>query len=582
MNCAIYCVITFHLKRNPQWARKAMKECETYSWSGFLLRTARFALALILPFSAGHAAATEISNLSPASAQSTSKAKPAQITSSTSNYLCIDNSYPTILNAIKLIKLSASCSDYKIVDPAGPVKISDISDVINLTASSPAIKSSDFSYWATKINTKAYYLKAFGPTISMSGGRTYSYTGTSTATNITTNNGAPVNVQQNQVSLEPSWTNSIAPQINIPLFFPAQISLAKYYGAIEVSTAYSSTDADLQQYTSTLSSFLNLWVARQQLLIANQNIVSAIKSLDVTVSQYRLGLLAVPDVAQSLTNLRTYQSNSVSAILAYNSELFTLAGLLGFSPKSLTIEDSSFDDSSVAVLNRLPLPNISTLAQSAINNASQVYSTLLQAEAALKQSRYYLAQYIPSFGLAFGWAPSNEYLRYQVNSGGNTIQQYSQNVDTWSNSISIGFSWNLFDSFSAATSAASQRKISEKYVQEAKYLAYQKIADAGSAYSQIKAYEAQLEQINQAIVAANISYNNTLTAVKAGFSDVTTLTQRLNQLTSAKSNYWSTYKQLLTSKINLSYLTRQGIFEKVNPYQLPFDGGVLKKWGLLP
>jgi len=559
-----------------------MKELHaSANWPDFLFKAARFAIALTLPFLVGHVD-LRAQQSSQVAVPKTSKSKSDDTTLTTSNYLCIDNSNPTILNAIKLIKVASSCSEYKIVDPKGPVTINGISDIIDLTASSPAIKSSDFSYWASKINTKAYYIQAFGPTASLSGGRTYSYSGTSTNTNITTDSGAPTNEQRQETTLQSSWTNSVTPKITIPLFFPSQISLAKYYGSIEVSTAYSSTDSDLQQYTSTLTSFLNLWVARQQLLIANQNIISAIKSLDVTVSQYRLGLLAVPDVAQSLTNLRTYQSNSVTAILAYNSEIFTLAGLLGYSPESLAFEESSFDDSSIAALNRLAMPNIASLPQVAINNASQVYSILFQAEAAMRQSRYYLAQYVPSFGLVFGWAPSNEYLQYQALSNGNLIEQYSQRELNWGNSISIGFNWNIFDSFSAATSAASQRKIASKYVENAKSIAYQKIADASSAFNQIQAYQAQLEQINQAIVAANISYKNTLTAVKAGFSDVTTLTQRLNQLTSSKSNYWSTYKELISAKINLSYLTRQGIFEKVNPYQLSFDGALFGKWGLRP
>ncbi len=499
-----------------------------------------------------------------------------------SRLLCLDRE-PFVRVALGLLSLKEYCPQpilYLNESSDSPL-LETLDDVIIQTKRSPNIKAADFSYMASKDLRSSYFLEAFAPSFSLdSGSWSYNYTGSSTLTYPTPAAGQPSQTQEYDTSSSQIYSRGIKPTFSIPIFNPTAINLARYYNNVSFSTAYSSTASDISQYNSSLLDAINVWIAYQDILVQLQNVYSASESLKVTVAQYQIGLLAVPDVAQSLAQLRLYQNNLSSAIISFNNYYTSLSSNIGISSDELTISAKFFMSKTISDLIGFSSLGREEIVRSSLIYSDTIYSSYYSYLGYLRQSDYYLSSYLPSFGLSFGWSPSTSYSYKTVGeapySGTLPIDSYSQSDNSgWGNSIAITMSWKLFDSGADALSARSQRRTASSTKESAKQSALDTIQSSNQYYSNYINYSNELIASDQSIKSSQKAFYDTLVALKAGFSDITTLVQRLNDYSSSMTGYTSNLSSLLSSVVNIQSSTRSGYFEGMNPYNLSYSSSIL-------
>jgi len=455
----------------------------------------------------------------------------------------------------------------------GSVRVAGLSDAINLTKESPTVKSLDFSYYSTTLTSKAYYLKAFGPTFSLSNGALQASNSRSNSSySYQQLNGSPSDASFSTSSSSYTQQLSLSPVLAVPLLNPQNINLARYYSKLSKSSAYSTTDEDLQQLTATLSNFVSLWIQKRVLQVSVDNLKASLEALDAAVGQYKVGLLAKPDLGSTLSTYRNYQASLLSAVSSYNSAYNSLANSMGIPPENLHMTSQALSGDALSPIVAYAVPAKSQLSSLVINNSSQIYAFVYQSQAYDRFADFYLSTYIPTFAIFASSSPSNSWNSFASSQSGTSQDQYQYNSSTsGSYSVGISFSWTLFDSFSAASLASSQKKLSLSNIQQARALAISKVQSAFTSLATYEALSLSTELLLNATRASLTAYNDTLYAIRAGFSDTTTLIQRLTQLNSNRLSYLSNLQSTLDSKINIAYLTRSGLFLDYNPYSLSYS-----------
>ena len=136
-------------------------------------------------------------------------------------------------------------------------------------------------------------------------------------------------------------------------------------------------------------------------------------------------------------------------------------------------------------------------------------------------------------------------------------------------------SWKLFDSGADALAARSQRRTASATKESAKQSALNTVESSNQNYSDYVNFSNELIASNQSISASQKAFYDTLIALKAGFSDVTTLVQRLSDYSSSMTGYTSNLSSLLSSVINIQSTTRSGYFKNMNPYNLSYSSSIL-------
>jgi outer membrane protein TolC len=492
-------------------------------------------------------------------------------------YFCDQNNVSVKFTSKVLSLAINNCTVPTLPSNNGPTKVASIDDAIYLTKNSPNVKALDFSYLSTKLTAKASYLSAFGPTLTLSGGSL-------SASNITTNynytyqvqGGRPSNSQVNTQESTYTKNFSITPLLQIPIFNPQNINLARYYTNLSKSSAYSTTDNDLIQISSTLTNYLNLWIQRRQLQVSIDNLKASLQALDASVGQYKVGLLAKPDLGSTYSTYKSYQASLLDSVSSYNTAYYSLTNSLGIQPENLELTPSALSDSALLAIINYSVPEKFKLRTLVLKNSSQLYADVYQSKASDRFADYYLSTYIPTFSILASTSPSYSQTTFKSSQSGRVTDQYDYNSSN-SNSYAVGlsFSWTLFDSLSAATSASSQKKLSLSYIEQARALAISKIQSALSYLATYESYASSTALLQKATQASFGAYNLTLNAIRAGFSDTTTLVQRLNQLNSNRTSYLSSLQTALNAKINLAYLTRSGLYLDYNPYNLDYSSQIL-------
>ncbi|UPM50346.1 TolC family protein [Synechococcus sp. A10-1-5-1] len=499
--------------------------------------------------------------------------------------LCLDRRHPSVAKALRLLDQPEYCSTatfYNFLDYRdGDVSIDNLQDVLDLTKQSPAVISADFSYLASKDQQASFFIQAFAPTFSISSGSWSSiYSNSSTLTKPTPASGQPSITQRYSNSSAQEYSSSLSPTISVPLFDPYSINLAFYYRNLSFSTAYSSSSSDLSQFSNALTSSVDLWTAKNGILIAQKNVSSALTSFLSTYAQYELGALAIPDVAQSLNVLRQYQNNLSSSIESFNTYYAQLAANAGVPFGKLKLSPSFFSVQTVSKLASFPYGDLASLSRQSLVFSDQIYVDYYNFKSFQSQSRSYLSEYLPSFGLSFGWSPSSTYSYNTAGlaqySGDPIINTYSQTSNsTWGNSLAITFTWDFFDSGANAYLASSSKKNAIASRESAKQAALTVLQTASSNYSLFHNSSNQVAASLQSIDFSRRAYDDTLVALRAGFSNVTTLFQRLTEYSSALTSWNNQLRTLLASSVTLQYLSRDGYFEGIRPYQLVYGDYIL-------
>ena len=499
--------------------------------------------------------------------------------------LCLDRRHTSVAKALRLLDQPEYCSTATFYDflgyRDGDVSIDNLQDVLDLTQQSPAVISADFSYLASKDQQTSFFIQAFAPTFSISSGSWSSiYSNSSTLTKPTPASGQPSITQRYSNSSSQEYSSSLSPTISVPLFDPYSINLAFYYRNLSFSTAYSSSSSDLSQFSNALTSSVDLWTAKNGILIAQKNVSSALTSFLSTYAQYELGALAIPDVAQSLNVLRQYQNSLSSSIESFNTYYAQLAANAGVPFGKLKLSPSFFSVQTVSKLASFQYGDLASLSRQSLVFSDQIYVDYYNFKSFQSQSRSYLSEYLPSFGLSFGWSPASTYSYNTAGlaqySGDPIINTYSQTSNsTWGNSLAITFTWDFFDSGANAYLALSSKKNAIASRESAKQAALTVLQSASSNYSLFHNSSNQVAASLQSIDFSRRAYDDTLVALRAGFSNVTTLFQRLTEYSSALTSWNNQLRTLLASSVTLQYLSRDGYFEGIRPYQLVYGDYIL-------
>lgn len=494
-------------------------------------------------------------------------------------FLCDSNSrLVTSINTI--LALKPTCLTTEKLSTSTKYVVNSLDDAVQLTKASPLIRSLDFSYIATKYTYKESLSKAFAPSFGIQAGSLSSaLLKTKTSYNYSTLNGRPSNLKASDVSS--TYTNQVSatPYFSQPVFQPQSILISKYYENISTSTAYSTTDTDLQQLLSSAQSFVNLWVSNKQIDVSLVNVKASLDALNATSAQYKVGLLAKPDLAAALSTYRTYQNSLVNSLQSFNTSFYSLASSIGVDARDLSVSPSAYSQNLSNIVTFKGPYDKDSLKKLVVLNSSSIFSSVYEALGFQYFSKSYLAAYLPSFALVGTLSPNRSSSVYSETNNGNLVTAYtdtSSNLSS-SSSIALTFNWLIFDSLANYYSSRQYKSTSQFYFEQAKNTAVTKTA---SSFSALEAYLFSLksvELIASGISASQRSYYDTLLAVKAGFSDTTTLIQRLNTLNSQRSSYYSTLGSLLNSVLQLQYLTRLSFFRDFNPYNLPFSESILSK-----
>lgn len=490
------------------------------------------------------------------------------------SFLCDQNNY-SVQATSKILDLSTNGNCIKPILPTniGSVKISSIDDAVYFTKNSPSVKALDLSYLVTQLTTKASFLSAFGPQLTLSGGSlSASNTITNYNYNYQINNSQPSNSQVNLQDSTYTKNFSVTPLFSIPVFNLQKINLARYYSNLSKSSAYSVTDNDLTQISSTLTNYVSLWIQKRQLQVSVDNLKASLQALAASVGQYKVGSLAKPDLASTFSSYKTYQASLLDSISSYNTSYFALANSIGVQPDNLQLSQAALSDSALSSITSYIIPNKDQLRDLILENSSQLYADIYQSKASDRYSAYFLSTYVPTFSINASTSPSFSQYSFQSSQSGSVTEQYDYKTNNpISYAVGLSFSWTLFDSLSAATSAASQRKQSLAYIEQARALSISKIQSAFSSFSTYDSYSASAALLLKATQLSLSSYNGTLNALRSGFSNTTTLVQRLNQLNSNRSSYLTSLQTALNAQINLAYLTRSGPYFNFNPYNLNYS-----------
>jgi outer membrane protein TolC len=487
--------------------------------------------------------------------------------STKANPLCIDN-LPSIQLALKVVGSQTICLPSVLVanpSPAinsGQFIITGLPDVVHVARlNSPSIQSAIYSYDSAIFSNKYSWRTAIGFQISLSP-FVPQWQG------VSENYYDPSNKTSTQDYSYKTLNSGISASLNI-LDLPSIFS-AKASDSSRLSQASVANASTLQTLTSAANSFIELWLYKQLLSISQANIKYAIQALNATVGQYQVGLLAIPDVAQVLTQLRSYQANYSDNVNSYNTSLATFCSQLGVSPDLVFIPDQLPTVEGVNV--PFPLSIADTKKQAILlNDTIREYIQTSSQYANLSKSA--LSNYLPQVTASASASGYNQhYTLNQTDYGRRTTSEESNNLlkyRTWQATVNI--SWLLFDTLANKSLADSYNSKKDSYQQLA-LQQYQNIDSTADQYYSAYLSALNTTKLNQsALEAASKSYQETLIASQAGFSNTTALVQVLQQVASAQQSVAQSLASLYTSNSNLQSLTKSGVYKDSLPVSVNYS-----------
>ena len=316
------------------------------------------------------------------------------------------------------------------------------------------------------------------------------------------------------------------------------------------------------------------------------NVIAAFESLVSTVGQYKIGSLAKPDVAESLSTLRSYQSSLASEYETYFSLFNSLSSQLGLQPSNFKLNKDFFKVSFLDPLLDYEKMLDSETLQASVKNNNSIYNYLYLSSSYLDLGKSYLANYLPEISLSLGYSytSDNEAIKTRnCTSSWNCVLTSKENqmTSTADPSISLNMTWKLFDSGSSYYQFKSNKKTAESNFDLAVNSAYEAIESITTDFQKKSLLKDEIDFNHSSLSASIISYRETLVAYRAGFSDTTSLVQRLTSLVSARSSYLSSIKDQLENKIDIMARLRDGIYSDLNYFGLDYNQDLTEKLNVI-
>ena len=180
-----------------------------------------------------------------------------------------------------------------------------------------------------------------------------------------------------------------------------------------------------------------------------------------------------------------------------------------------------------------------------------------------------------------GNASNSGYNQYytvdQTEFGRRTSSDESNNLlkyRTWQATLNV--TWLLFDTLANKSLADSYKGKKDSYRQLA-LQQYQNVVSTADQYYSSYLSSMNTTKLNQsALEAARKSYQETLIASQAGFSNTTALVQVLQQVASAQQSVAQSLASLYTSNSNLQSLTKSGVYENALPILVNYSENPIK------
>ena len=486
---------------------------------------------------------------------------------SKTNPLCIDD-LPSIKFALKVVGSQSICLPSDLVANSTAISkpsqfvIKGLPDVVQVAKlNSPSIQSSIYSYDSAVFTNKYSWRSAIGFQVNVSP-FVPQWQG------VNENYYDPTNKTSSYKYSYKTLNSGISASLNI-LDLPS-IFLAKASDFTRLSQASATNASALETLTSAASSFIELWLYKQLLSIAQANIKYSIQALNSTVGQYQVGLLAIPDVAQVLTQLRSYQANYSSSVNSYNTSFANFCSLVGVSPDRIYIPDQL----PTVVGANTPFPlNISDTKNQALLLNDTIREYIQTSDQYANLSKSALSNYLPLVTANASYSGYNQYYTVdQTEFGRRPFTDESNNLlkdRTWQATLNV--TWLLFDTFANKNLADSYKLKKDSYRQLA-LQQYQNVVSTADQYYSSYLSSMNTTKLNQsALEAAGKSYQATLIASQAGFSNTTALVQVLQQVASAQQSVAQSLASLYTSNSNLQSLTKSGVYENALPIYVNYS-----------
>jgi len=512
-----------------------------------------------------------------------------------SELLCIDK-IDSVQKAVQLLNQKEICkvtpSVTAIFSDAG---ISSISEIVNKTVQSPSSQSEFKIVEASRYLVDSSFAGAFLPTLGLSSG-SVSKSDLVEKTSSKTKRYIPVPVSVNSLA-DPAWsfteTNTSSDPtyyaqfaLTVPIYKPALIQTYIYKKSSGKAQAFSSTSAIDREVETSIEDAISLWVSYKQIKMNKLNVIAALESLETTIGQYKIGEKAIPDVAEALSQLRSNQSELASEYETYFSSFNSLALQLGLKPSDLYFNPEFLN---VSFLNPLldysQTLNSETL-QNSVAKSNSVYNYLYLSSSYLDLGKSYLANYLPAVSLSLGYTYNtfNDTIKTSNCSGDWNCELKSKENEIFSSnepSISLNFSWQFFDSGQAYYEYRSSKMTAESNFDNAVNSAYEAVESITTDFQTQLMLEDQIDFNYSSLSSSMVSYRDTLLAYKAGFSDTTSLVQRLTQLVSARSTFLSSIKSQLETKLSIMQSLRDGIYSDLNYFDLNYNQDLTEKLNVI-
>ena len=506
-----------------------------------------------------------------------------------SKLLCVDN-IKSVQIAVQLLNQKYICRVTPTVEVTfSDTGISSMDEIVRRTILSPSSQADFKTVEASRYMVNSSFASAFLPTLEVTdafiensdtkgkiSSKTKSY---SSITGDLISDGSWT-YEQTNTSSSPQYYTSFA--FTLPIYNPYYIQYYSYYKSSGKANAFSATDSIDSNVETALTDAVSLWVSYKQIKMNKLNIIAAIESLDSTIGQFKIGSLALPDVAQSLSTLRSYQSELASEYETYFSAFNSLASQLGMKPSKLSLKHDFVEVSFLdPLLTYSPTFNSDTL-QASVSNSNAVYNYLYLSSSYLDLGKSYLATYLPSISLSLGYNYSTNSETVKTSScSSNWNCDLTSKADQFSSSndpsIALNFSWTLFDSGSAYYEYRSNKMTAESEFDNAINAAYEAIESISTDFQQQSFLDDEIDFSYSALSSIMLSYSETLLAYKAGFSDTTSLVQRLTALVSARSTFLSSVQEQLTNKLSIMQSLRDGIYSDSNYFELDYNQDLTQK-----
>ena len=516
--------------------------------------------------------------------------------SSIKNWLCIDQ-IDEIRYALKLLSQSPICRKTPSLDKNfSNSGVSSISEIVKATLNAPASQAEFKTVEASRYKIKSSFASAFLPTLELTNSSIKRSDAQEKISSKITSY-PPIIDSTTGYANKPNWsyteTNSlIDPQyyasfaLTIPIYKPYNIQYYAYYKSSDKASAFSSTASIDSQIKTSLQDAISLWVAYKQINMNQLNVIAAFESLVSTVGQYKIGSLAKPDVAESLSTLRSYQSSLASEYETYLSLFNSLSSQLGSQPSNFKINKDFFKVNFLDPLLNYERSLDSETLQTSIKNNNSIYNYLYLSSSYLDLGKSYLANYLPEISLSLGYSytSDNESIKTRnCTSNWNCVLTSKENqiTSTADPSISLNMTWTLFDSGSSYYQYKSNKKTAKSNFDLAVNTAYEAIESITTDFQKKSLLKDEIDFNYSSLSASIISYRETLVAYRAGFSDTTSLVQRLTSLVSARSSYLSSIKDQLENKIDIMASLRDGIYSDLNYFGLDYNQDLTEKLNVI-